>query len=480
MTTSDSKRPNLILLCADEMNYEALRSIGSDPRAASCLSGLASQSVTAEHCYTVHPKCVPSRVALLSGQYPHVNGHRTLDLPARRHETNLVRELRGHGYRTTLFGRNHVVDDETMPETFAEWFPRRGSRQGDPTGAQLIASGLPVGSYYVGEDRTPLAEHVDVCTTDDAVDWIQRRDASDPPFFAWVNWECPHPPYGVPAPYFGRTDRNAIALAPIDDPAGKPDLHATLIDAYRTGGMSADDWREVRGVYLDMCALIDEQVQRIVDALDAKGLREDTVLVFLADHGDFAGTHQLPEKWDTCFYDCITRIPLIVHAPGRLEPRRTDALIETIDVLPTMMSLAGLEPPPTVQGHDLTPVFRGESTGVRDEVLCQGGQEAAMLRRLAPADSPRPCEAYKLKQLALVNRPAINARAKMIRDHQYKYVYRLEGIEELYDMCADPDELSNLAGDDAHRSTLDHYRQRLLKRLVEAESIEPYQAVLES
>lgn len=471
------KRPNILILCPDEMKATALGAYGNRAGATPFIDRWASRAAVFEQCHTVHPKCTPSRCAFTSSQYPHVGGHRTLDLPLRRHETNLLRALRDAGYYSVLAGKNHTADAETMPSTFDHWI--RVSGKVDFTPKPEL--GFPEGSYQIGEAGIALAEFSDRRTTLDAINWLENQRDATRPFCLWVNWNAPHPPYSVPAPYYGCVDRTRVELPPADDPATKPPYHRALTEAYDCGPGRMNDaqWREVAATYLDLCRFVDDQVKDVLAALARTGEAENTLAVLWSDHGDFAGEHRLSEKWDTSFYDCITRVPLFMSGPG-IPVMRTAALVETIDILPTLLAAAGVAPPPGIQGCDLGPLLRGEVSAVRSEVFCQGGQEDALLRRAVPADAkPRPAKAYFLKQLALHRHPLINRRAKMIRDQRWKYIYHSGGFEELYDLETDPHELTNLACG-GETPELSRYRMRLMQKLIEVETVEPHQAYLEA
>lgn len=471
-------RPNIVLLCPDEMKASALGCYGQALPVSPILDRMAGRSAVFNQSHTVHPKCVPSRAALLTAQYPHVGGHRTLHLHVRPHEINLVRTLREAGYQTCLFGKNHVVDSHTMPFTFDHWFKDGGrATLEQPAGRAL----MPAGSYWVGEDPVPNGEWRDTVNTERAIRWLEQERDEARPFLAWINWDSPHPPYKVPAPFFGAMDRSKIELPPLDNPADKPPYQQRLFDTYGLQSMTPGDWREVVATYLDMCRYVDHEVGRVLDTLDRLGLSENTIVVFWSDHGDFAGEHQLGEKWDTCFYDCITRVPLMMSWPGRIEARRIDALVESIDIMPTLLELAGVDVPKGVQGRSLGPLLRGETSEHRDIVFCQGGQEPEMFDRVIPPNGrPRPCLAYQLKQQALYDDPGINIRAKMIRDRRWKYCFHLSGFEELYDLESDPSELRNRAREQACTDVLNRMRMRMMRKLIEAETVEPWQDHLES
>jgi arylsulfatase A-like enzyme len=340
--------------------------------------------------------------------------------------------------------------------------------------------GYPEASHYIGESTVPLEEFQDRAHTREAIAYL-KNGRKDKPFFMWLNWNAPHPPYSIPAPYHGSVDRSRVNLPPADDPRTKPPYQSRLWETFDCAKISEAQWLELAATYLDMCRFVDDQVRDIFSTLEETGQRENTIVLLWSDHGDFAGEHRLPEKWDTSFYDCITRVPLILDIPGHA-PARIGGLVESIDILPTVLALAGVEAPRGIQGLDLGPMIRGETAEMRTEVFCQGGQEEALLRNVNDPDGKtRPARAYWYKQKALYDEPRINARAKMIRDHRYKYCYHAGGFEEFYDLETDPHELVNLAvSSPADRDPIARYRQRLLERLIAVETVEPFQEGLDS
>ncbi len=471
--------PNVLILCPDEMKASALSLYGNSAPTTPFIDSWAQNATVFDQCHTVHPKCTPSRCAFTSAQYPHVGGHRTLDIPLRQHEPNLIRSLKQAGYETALVGKNHTADAETLDLMFDHWLKPNGESD-----FKTRDKGFPEGSYQIGEADVQLENFRDRKATLDAQNWLKmRNNNSDTPFCLWVNWNAPHPPYSIPKPYQACIDRSLVKLPPADDPSRKPPYHAELQKAYDCGpqSMTEEQWHDLAGTYLDMCKFVDDQVADLFKTLEEIDANQNTIVVLWSDHGDFAGEHRLPEKWDTSFYDCITRIPLLISGPG-IPPGRNSALVESIDILPTVLKLAGVEAPTGIQGRDLGPLLRGEVEAVRSEVFCQGGQEQEMLKlAVSPDAKPRPARAYYLKQQALFANPQINARAKMLRDERYKYVYHAGGFEEFYDLKSDPHELDNLAFDGSvDPTTLQHFRMRMIEKLIEVETVEPHQNYLES
>ena len=203
MKKKSDARPNILLLCPDEMKATAMGCYGNTVDTTPFLDKLAGESAKYDQCHTVHPKCVPSRASLITGQYPHVNGHRTLDLEVRSHEINMIRDLRNSGYTTALVGKNHTVDKETLELTF-DYHERAGKLQNykfDPDGSEP----MPWETYYVGKSKMPVDDFGDYRETELARKWLREDRDTEKPFFLWLNWNAPHPPYSIPESYHGRS-----------------------------------------------------------------------------------------------------------------------------------------------------------------------------------------------------------------------------------------------------------------------------------
>ncbi len=470
------RKPNIVLLVPDEMNIRPVGCYGQSLPVTPFMDRLAARGARFENFFTSHPKCVPARVALLTAQHPHVGGHRTLELEARPDEPNLIRTLRENGYHTAMVGRNHMVDGDTLPLTFDEYLDTGGKWSLEPEDL----SAVPAGSYLVGRDPVPYEEHLEVERTNTAVQWIQDHAEDEEPFFLQVNYLFPHCPYSVPDPFYGKIDRAAIQVPERPNSAHLPRFHQVLRETYELDRMTDEQWRELIACYYEMTMMVDHEMGRVHAALKDAGQLDNTIFVIWVDHGDFAGEFGLAEKWDTAFYDCITHVPFIMAGPG-IDPQTIPALMQTIDVLPTVLDLVGVESPKGIQGQSFVPVLSGAVSEIHEVVLCQGGQERELVERTVPVEGrPRPCQAYLKKQEALCRDPSINLRAKMIRDHDYKYIFHTDDIEEFYDLKKDPKELHNRSADEAYASLLQQYRLKMIAKLVDSETVFPWQDGLEA
>ena len=223
-------------------------------------------------------------------------------------------------------------------------------------------------------------------------------------------------------------------------------------------------------MYYGMIRYLDDAIGEILRTLDETGLADNTIVIFTADHGDYAGEHGLMLKSGT-FYDSMTRVPLIVSWPGGLEGGTTrDELVSNIDIMPTVASLVGVDAPEPVYGR----LMPGAGGTAREAVFAEhgaGGPRILMsdLPKYPDYTDPNPVVYFRLMH-------ARNAegRPKMVRTDRWKYIYDpMDPVDELYDMEADPWELTNLAGQPSMAATKQESREMLLRWAVMTEDHSP-------
>jgi arylsulfatase A-like enzyme len=276
--------------------------------------------------------------------------------------------------------------------------------------------------------RSPFPEehHQTTWITDRAIDCLGQHPA-DRPFFLWVSYVHPHHPFNPPAPYDTMYDPAKMPL-PVWDEAeveGWPEAYKRKFFA-RSGGheavglcdFAAEDWQRITATYYGMISQIDANIGRLLEALHVQGQLDHTIVLFTADHGENLGDHRLLFKGTT--YDCVTKVPFIVCPPQAARsqaarPAARDLLCSTIDVLPTLLDLAGIaHPDPSpIQGKSLAPALADAGHHLRDSVLIENGGIRRSIRT----------------KTALLTWHGPRARG------------------ELYDLAADPDCLVNLWDD---------------------------------
>lgn len=286
-----------------------------------------------------------------------------------------------------------------------------------------------------------------------------ERHRTDP-FCLWVSFPDPHPPYEAPASFAERYPPERIVLPPWNRELFQkaPERSRLLFEMLGIDEPDLELLRRNVGVYYGMIRFLDEGVGRIIEALDRLDLTRSTITVFCSDHGDFMGEHRMTEKGGA-LYDCLTRVPLIVSAPGLLpEGTRDASLVNLVDVVPTLLQIQGLDVPSCMHGQ---PLPTATSTPPRDAAFSEygAGGPAFRMRDLARASRPY---GYKTLLQSLMWREA-EGRLKMVRTRDWKLVHDPMGDRnELYDLRVDPWELDNIIEDPAHRDIVHDLFHRLL------------------
>lgn len=484
---------NILWITCDEMKASALSVYGNDLVSMPASERLASEGVTFRQAFCQIGKCIPVRSTFLTGRYPHVDGMRTMSradfsegnftllsrddpslLTWLREENPAVRHdgaSRGAGYRFAIAGKNHVTDPQTARELFEPLPPLR--RPVEP--AFHNPGDLFERAYFAGRVRDDYDRESfrDTIAVDRMIRFLeQRRDRA--PFLALLDIGEPHPVYKEWPGLLDDLPLNEIPLPPRVAIEEAPGPQRAWRESHDIEELTDDQRRRIIRAYWTQCVFADRLVGRVLDALDRLDLTENTLVVFSSDHGDFAGEHGCFEKWDTVFLDAIVRVPLILRLPGRLPPGRSvDALTEMIDVPATIVDLLARKHPPTLQGRSLLPLLDGRTATHKEAVFAQGGVEPRAVANPGRNYREKLAKPYWGKQRTLIEHPDALSRAHMVRTRRHKLVYRLLGSHELYDLCRDPWELSNVYGQPEYADTVRELEGRLLHFLVEHEQDRP-------
>ena len=443
-----ARRPNLLIIMADQMSGLALPSYGQPTVKAPHLTALADEGVLFENAYCNSPLCAPSRAAMMTGQRASRTGtfDNAAEFPA---ETpTFGHYLREAGYRTVLCGKMHFVGPDQLhgfeerlttdiyPADFG-WTPDWERPEHRPSWYHNMLSVVQAG---LCETSNQLDFDEEVAFHAGRKLYDMARGGDERPFCFVVSFTHPHDPFAVPQTYWDRYDYAAIDMpkvpaVPVDqlDPHSRRVHHVCGLHEY---AQTAERVRAARHAYYSMISYVDDKVGQLMQTLAATGLADDTIVVFTSDHGEMLGERGLWYKMS--FFDPALRVPLIVHAPGRYTPRpecdegprRVSQNVSLVDLLPTLLDLAdegrGSNLTAEIDGRSLAPLLRGETGAWPDTVLAEILCEGAIA----------PC--------------------LMIRRGCYKYIYSEPDPDQLYDLATDPDELENLAGrpeyEEVHRA----------------------------
>ena len=481
-----NKRPNILFICTDQQRGDSLNCTGASWAVTPNLDKLAGEGALFKKCYVQNPVCSPSRASLFTGKYVanhglHANG---VPLPA-RHKL-FTRTLADAGYDCGMIGKQHLspcdswqteprFDDgyrvfqwahgpnhralendyhawlrKKHPDIYAEIFPDKGANESTAY-SNKANTGTPI-------DHVKKEAHYSHWVAECATDFIGESRDQDQPFCLVANFFDPHHSFGAPQEFRDLIDSEAIP-APVtrehelNNKPGEQTFYSKT--SYAGVAPGFQDYTEaqiceIRAQYWAMIALVDYEVGRILQALDAAGQTENTLVVFTSDHGEMLGNHQQLLKGPQ-LYDDLTHVPLIMRWPDKVAAGQSvDALVQWVDLPATLLDVAACAPGQGVQGDSLLPLISGQHPRWRDWALSE------------------------YRDSGFTTDPQI--MTTMLRHDQWKLIIwhgspATQGLRngELYDLSADPHELYNLFHEPAHATVRQRLKLKLLDVMAETE-----------
>ncbi|WP_152363538.1 sulfatase-like hydrolase/transferase [Microlunatus speluncae] len=429
--------PNLVVVLSDE-HAAAASGFAGHPRVRTPrLDRLAGESQRFDNAYCGNPICVPSRLSLLSGRYPHqVEAWDNGAIPGPDFRS-WGHHLRPAGYRCVIAGRTHFNGpdrllgfDRRLSDDLGHWLTPGAAPRRTPEARR--ESNSHVSEVGAGHD---VQTRYDELTTELAAEFLTREAArpAERPFLLYVGYMHPHFPLVAPPEDLARYDPADVELPPDwrADPADQHPVIAQLRRFFRNDEpLTEDQLRRATVAYWALISHLDRQVGRVLDMIDSGPLRDNTAVLYTSDHGEMAGRHGIWQK--QCFYQDSVRVPLLLRLPESLREAGAPAVITDdvshLDVLPTLRELAGLPADPDLPGRSLRAIARdGSDRPVFAEYHAQGMLNAGF----------------------------------MIKQGRYKLCEYVSDQPQLFDLDADPDELTDLAADPAQAEILARLRQHL-------------------
>jgi len=386
-STSNAKRPNVLLLFSDQHHAGAIRCAGNAIVQTPNLDRLAAGGVRFTRAYCQDGICVPSRTSMMAGLYPRTTG--CLDNPnvppnGGRY-VMLQHLLKANGYRSGCFGKRHLppgpmalgwdrsattINPKLDPsdENYHDWLEQKGRLQAFQT-----VSGKAILKSDLFCRISPLApKHRDAAYTAlKTNEFLRARKDDTAPFFCWATFHGPHHPYTPPRKWADLYPPDKTPLPPnVDEPVKHlpPELQGwrrNMRQPWNLGTAAEDHalYRKYIAYYYAQVTEIDHYIGRILQQLDALGLRDDTIIIYASDHGDFVARHGMSEKCALGHnvYEDTLRVPLIVSWPKRFRRGEVpDDLVELVDLYPTLLDVLKLSMPATAQtlaGRSLLPAL---------------------------------------------------------------------------------------------------------------------------
>lgn len=429
-TAREPARPNVVVILVDDLRWDDISIAGHPFVQTPAIDRLAREGTRFLNAFATTPLCSPSRAAILTGQYVHTNGiidNTARDSASHRLSTFAV-PLMNAGYETGFFGKWHMGNDDTRRPGWTHWVAMKG--QGEAINPNLNVDG----------ERRMVQGHVTDVLTEYTVNFMRRSRGK--PFLVFLAHKALHPNVeqrddgsvaqlqnqsGGFIPADRHRGRYAQAVVPRRQnatvaPQRKPALQRAIPGLPPLSPATGTPDRDIRG-RLEMLLGVDESLALIDSALREMGELDNTVVILTSDHGYFYGEHGLNEERRLAYEETI-RIPLIVRYPPMSRPASTPSqMAQAIDLAPTILALAGVSDTVRRHGASLVPILDGSATTWRSSVLVEYYTDQVFPRTLTMG-------------------------YQAVRTERLKYIHYLElpGMDELYDLGADPFELNNLMG----------------------------------
>lgn len=455
---SGKKQPNVLILYSDQHTAKALGCYGNQQIKTPCLDKLAKEGIRMDRAYTQNPICTPSRMCMLSGQYAHNTGYYGLAGENPVSLPNLFGYFKEHGYMTGAAGKLH---------TPAGWVSDQCDFVGDGYGYEVPVKpwnrhleegcqGLCINEYtnYLAQidlcndrddkilqewyeenghqkgqcvdsrySRIPKEHTIEKWSANCANHFIEQAVESGKPFCFWLTVPRPHQTYAPAKEFWDLYKEDELELpANAED---KMELRSEAARETQKKFQNKKDWiafgekdfesarKRVLHGYYACVSQMDDAMGTVLDKLDELGIRENTIVIYTTDHGEFAGEHGMIEKAPGIGFECVTRVPMIFSWKGKLpENTARENLIESVDIFPTISKLAGIPLPDWADGKDATDLLMSDKE----------------IHEFAVTENP--------------NTKTIHTKKYKLT--QYLPEFQGEDFGELYDLEKDPGELNNL------------------------------------
>ncbi|OBZ12661.1 sulfatase-like hydrolase/transferase [Bacillus sp. FJAT-26390] len=442
------RRPNVLLITADQLREDCVGYSGKYPVRTPHLDRLSEQGVSFSHAYSVLPVCSPARQSLLRGRRPETFGALwnysgalpVMALPPESY--TWPRALAESGYATAYLGKWGVNPVHGPTAYGYESYVSEAEYQG------FVSQKHPDVRYengFFGEEcLLPLEDAETHWFAARAGETLERLQGDGRPWHMALHFSEPHLPCRPSAPFAGMYEAADIPewAGFRETFAGKPYMQRQQLQSWGVAGYGWQEWAPLVARYYAVISQLDDAIGRVLGTLERLGMADDTIVIFTADHGDMCGSHGMMDK-HYIMYDDVVRVPLIVRMPGGGEAERgwrcERFVYNFLDLPPTILELLDLQQrdPGDLQGRSLGPLLAGEEPlDWRDAVV----------------------STYNGQQFGLYT-------SRMIRIANWKYIWNLTDVDELYDMTGDPGELKNLSGQADQAELLAALRRRLYEQL---------------
>ncbi len=435
--------PNLIYIFADQLRYQSCGYAGDTKADTPNIDQLAKESLNFCNAVSGHPVCAPYRACLFTGKYTTSTGMVINEIRMNPNHKCIGHVLTENGYQTGYIGKWHLWADElgNHYDPKNSYTPPGPDRLGfDGFWAAYNFHHEYYDTYYHKDspEKITMKGYEPDGQAELAMKWIKEKSAFSEPFALFLSFGTPHDPWNrenVPEKFYDRFKDVEFSLPKNYREENDPhaDGWARLSQEERS---HIPEWKKV---YYAMASNLDWNIGRILDAVNQAGIRDNTILVFTSDHGEMFGAHGRRAK--NIFYEEAVRVPFLIRWPGKVSAGyRSDACLNTPDIMPTLLSMMSLPIPDEVEGMDLSHCALGK----------EGPEPQAALMECTGATAAWE-DGHEWRAL---------------RSKRYTYaIYRSDGEELLFDDIRDPWQMTNLAKDINYAGILDGFRKLLKERM---------------
>ena len=428
-------KPNILIIICDQLRYDALGCYGNKIIQTPAIDKLSSESVTFTNAYTSSPICVPARITMLTGRHDF-----TFNKPyGHKNTPHLSHILKSSGYHTAMIGKAHFVP---CTETYGfDYFKLSDDHELGRVNADKYQKYLTEKELFEREHgldgwdilwATSNLKEEDYVTTwngNQTIEYLQKKRAKDKPFFCVCSFVKPHPPFDPPRPYdtMYKPEDMPFPKGCNEPVANKSRVIQKWHSAWEFDFCMREDRRaRIVSHYYGNVSLIDKQIGHIISTLRDEGLYDDTIIIFLTDHGEQLGDQHLFMKHFG--YDSSIHIPLILRVPG-VKSKICDSFVSLTDILPTICDTVGAEKPKFSIGQNLISLYEGK-TSSKDY---------------------------------MVSYSDVGGEWFSLQNNKWKYIYYFNGgDEELYDFSKESYETINLANEKEYKTIKDEMKNKLV------------------
>ncbi len=455
MKSNQVRKPNFLIICSDQQRADTLGCYGNDFTSTPNIDSLAANGVLFERAYCQNPVCTPSRSSFMTGRYPRTTRCRQNGQDIPTDEILFSKILSDNGYACGLSGKLHLaacdptntnrLSEKRIDDGFIvfEWAHDSSLRHPANSYHRWLANkGIeyeikPFEHCKYIDIGMPEEYHLSSFCTEKAIDFIKVASKFDSPWMFMINFFDPHaafdPPYEYLEKYFPILDSLPLPNYIDGELEEKPSIqklehleatngrrkYSGKIRSYPAVEMKDLDHRYIKAAYYAMCDLIDKQVGRLLDFLAKSDLLDDTIIIYMSDHGELLGDHGMYYKGPFFYEPCIN-VPYIFSYPKKMQTgQRIRERIEIMSLAPTILDIAGIPIPSSMQARSIFPALSGKEKYKGSDIYCE-------YYNSLPWNTP-------------------HVQATMVMDDRYKLVvYHNYGEGELYDLFNDPNETKNL------------------------------------